>query len=270
MNDLVSLLGIEAWKPLLAALALPPVPLLLLVLVGTRLVFSRRGLGWTLVLFATAGLWLTACTGSADLLARTPLLRPPPALSQARIAQLRAEARAHPSAIVALGGGRVGLAPETGSADLKPRSLERLRYALWLQRETALPVAFSGGTGWADPAGPSEAEIAARVAARDFGAKIKWTETESRDTRENARRSVALLEPEGVRRIVLVTHGWHMPRAKREFEAAAAGRIEIVAAPMALAPLSGGGVLAWLPSPEGFARVHEMLREALARLAASV
>ena len=269
MNDVISLLGIEAWKPVITALVLPPVPLLLLVLIGTRLVLSRRGLGWLLVLLATTALWLSACTGVAALLSRT-VFRPPPALSSAQIVQLRADAKARPgtTAIVVLGGGRDLLAPEYGSADLRPRSLERLRYGLWLQRETGVPVAFSGGVGWGAATGAAEADIAERIAAREFGLALKWAENDSRDTRENALRSVPLLERSGVRRVVLVTHGWHMQRAMSYFESAAAGRLEVVAAPVGMARLAHGRAIDWLTTPEGCAAVNVLLREALGRLAA--
>ena len=268
MNGLVSLLGIEAWKPVLAALLLPPVPLLLLVLIGTRLVLARRGLGWLLVLLATTGLWLGACSGIGALLGRT-LFKPPPALTSAQVAQLRADTKARQgvTAIVVLGGGRDMLAPEYGTADLRARSLERLRYGVWLARETGLPLAFSGGVGWGGSGGPAEADVAERIAAKEFGAPLKWVENESRDTRENALRSVALLERSGVRRIVLVTHGWHMRRAASWFEGAAAGRIEILPAPMGLARQSQGQILDWLPTPEGFTQVNLVLREGLALLA---
>ena len=122
--------------------------------------------------------------------------------------------------------------------------------------------------GWGAAAGPAEADIAERIAAREFGVPLKWVENESRDTRENAHRSVALLERSGIQRIVLVTHGWHMARALAEFQAAAAGKIEIVAAPIAMARLAHGRVIDWLPTPDGFANVHNLLREALGRLAA--
>lgn len=269
MNGLVSLLGIESWKPIATALVLPPVPLLVLVLAGTRLVLSRRGLGWLLVVLATAGLWLSACNGIADLLGRS-LGAPVPVLTSAQIVQLRSDAKARPgsTAIVVLGGGRDVLAPEYGTADLRPRSLERLRYGLWLQRETGLPVAFSGGVGWGGASGPAEADIAERVAAREFGAPLKWAENQSRDTQENALRSVALLKRSGITRIVLVTHGWHMRRALGHFEHAASGQIAIVPAPMAMARLANGRAIDWLPTPEGFANVHYLLREALGRLIA--
>ena len=44
---------------------------------------------------------------------------------------------------------------------------------------------------------------------------LRWTEDRSRDTRENAAATVALLRAAGVRQIVLVTHASHMPRAMR-------------------------------------------------------
>lgn len=267
MNNLFSLLGIDSWKPVLTALVLPPVPLLLLVLIGARLILPRRGLGWLLVLLGAAGIWLSACTGIGALLART-LLQPPPALTTPQISQLRSDVKARqPLAIVVLGSGRETLAPEYASASLSGNSLERLRYGLWLGRETGASVGFSGGIGWGGEVGPSEAEVAERIAAREFGVALKWIEDQSHDTRENAIFTVALLKRAGITRAVLVTNGWHMPRALHLFEAAAAGQITFVPAPMGMARLTLGPVLDWLPSAEGFTRVRQVLRESLGRLA---
>jgi uncharacterized SAM-binding protein YcdF (DUF218 family) len=41
----------------------------------------------------------------------------------------------------------------------------------------------------------------------------RWRESRSADTRENARFSADILRAEGLERIVLVTHAWHLPRA---------------------------------------------------------
>jgi len=267
LNDLFSLLDIEAWKPVLTALVLPPVPLLLVILIGARMILPRRGLGWLLVLIGTAGIWLSACSGVGTLLT-TLLLHPPPALSADAVAQLKADVKARqPLTIVVLGGGREPFAPEYGRSNLRPRSLERLRYGLWLARETGATLGFTGGAGWGDAAGPTEAEVAEHVAAKDFGLPLKWTERDSRDTRENAIRSVALLKQAGVTRAVLVTHAWHMPRAMRLFNEAAGGAIDFVAAPIGLAPITRGGAIDWLPSADGFDRVRLVLRERLAKLA---
>ena len=264
MNSLFVLLGFESWKPILTALLLPPVPLLLLLVFGARLMLPRRGWGWLVILVSIALLWLTACTGSARLLSQF-VLHPPGALSTARIKELKTQARA-PIAIVVLGGGMEPFAPEYGVSNLQHASLERLRYGIWLSRQTGLPLAFSGGVGWAQPDAKPEARIAAQIAATEFGLPLKWVEDNSRDTRENAARSVALLKPAGIKHIVLVTHGWHMPRAARAFETAAGGEMRIEAAPMGLAQGNELPALAWIPSSAGMTEVRQTLRELLGRL----
>jgi uncharacterized SAM-binding protein YcdF (DUF218 family) len=266
MNEIFLSLGIEAWKPALTSLLLPPVPLLLLVLVGARLMFRRRLLAWFVILIAVLTLWLSFTTAAGSLL-RKGLLHPPPALREADIAEFK---RAPRTAIVVLGGGRYLLSPEYGVSNLHAFSLERLRYGVWLSRETGLPLAFSGGVGHGAAPGISEAEIAARIAEREFGRPLKWTETESRDTRENALKTVALLKAQGIQQIVLVTHDFHMPRALRNFERAAEGsNIKVVPAPMGL-PASGHlSVANWLPSTTGVEETRNVLREWLGMVAGS-
>lgn len=264
MNEIFLGLGIESWKPALTALVMPPVPFLVLVLAGARLMFRRRLLAWFLVLLGVLGLWFAATPAVSGLLLRG-LLHPPRALGETEIAELK---RAPRTSIAVLGGGRRLLAPEYGISTLRPASIERLRYGLWLARETALPVGFSGGVGFGSATGPSEAEIAARIAEREFGRQLRWTETESRDTHENAVRTVALLAPMGIEQIVLVTHNYHMARALRNFERAAEGRkIKIIPAPM---DLPTGGRLEpgdWLPSLNGYDTTWLVLHEWLGRLA---
>lgn len=264
MNDIVFALGIESWKPMLAALLLPPVPFLVLILVGARLMFRRRLLAWLLVLIGTLGIYL-ASTPAVALGLTNWLLQPPRALSPSEISDLK---RAPKTAIVVLGGGRRQLAPEYGVSSLLPRGIERLRYGLWLSRETGLPVAFSGGVGHNSVPGPSEAEIAARIAEREFGRPLRWTESDSRDTRENALKTVALLQPQGIEQIVVVTESYHMRRSLRNFERAVEGRpIRIIAAPMGLP--SGGPMRAsdWLPSNASIEQTRLTLHEWIGLLA---
>jgi uncharacterized SAM-binding protein YcdF (DUF218 family) len=266
VNDLVLALGLEGWKPLLTALLFPPVPFVLLALVAARLLPARRVLGWLLLWLALGGVWLGATGAVASLLTRA-LLDPPPALTEARIAELK---RAPRTAIVVLGGGRRSPAPEYGVATLKTPGLERLRYGLWLSRRTGLPVAFSGGLAPGSEPGPTEAEIAAHIAEQEFDRPLRWTENRSRDTRENAIRTVALLAPQGIERIVLVTHAYHLRRALRNFDravAAAGVDLRVVAAPAeALGPLELT-LLDWVPSAAGFERVRLTLHESLGLLA---
>ncbi len=277
MHSLISLLGIEMWKPVLTALLLPPVPLLLAVLVGARLMLSRRGWGWLVVVLSVAGLWLSACTGFARVLEPLLLTASPP-LRADRIAALRIEAppatgastghrrgghAGHSKvAILVLGGGVEPYAPEYGMSNLSSYSLESLRYGLWLGRETGWPVGFSGGTGWASRGDAAEADVAARIAAQEYGRPLRWVEAESRDTRENAARSLPLLQASGVRHVLLVTRGWHMQRAKALFDEAAVGTgLHIEAAPMGLADKVDAPLLSWLPTSAGFERVRLVLRE---------
>ncbi len=264
MNGLLTFLGIEAWKPVLSALVLPPVPFLLLILVGARLILPRRGLGWLVILLGVAGLWLSSTTAVGEWLTKVAL-KAPMALTADQLTELKAGRNTAPNtAIVILGGGSESIAPEYGISNLSPRSLERLRYGLWLGRTTGLPVAFSGGLGWGRKDGTSEAQTASRIATQEFGQPLKWVEEQSRDTRENALRTVPLLKQAGITHVVLVTHGWHMPRAQQLFQQAAGPGIRIQPAPMGLARGTDRVALQWLPSPEGYASVSMALREMVA------
>ena len=266
MNSIVSALGITAWKPVLTALLLPPVPLLFAIVIGAWMMRPRPGAsarrGMWLVMAGVLGLWLSACLGLASAL-QAQLLEASPALSATRLAELKSQAPGKPGiAVVVLGGGAEPYAPEYDSGSLSRDSLERLRYGLWLGRQSGWPVAFSGGLGWAARAGEPEADVAARIAREDFQQPLRWVENTSRDTRENAALSVALLKNAGVTRIVLVTHGWHMQRARALFEgAAAASGLRIEPAPMGLAESSQLPVLDWLPSSDGFRQTRLVLRE---------
>ena len=260
------MLGIESWKPVVAALLLPPVPFLLLTLIGARLLLPRRGLGWLLILLSVVLLWLSACTGAARGLGQL-FLQPPAAMSFDRVRELRAEAQAKKTlAIVVLGAGVEPFAPEYGVSSLQYPSLERLRYGLWLARETGAPLAFSGGVGWGQPDAAPEAKVAAKIAAEEFNRPIKWLEEDSRDTRENAARTLAMLKPAGIDHIVLVTHGYHMPRALAAFTEAAGPGIKVEPAPMGLARRLESPALEWLPSSRGFSQMRQLLRELLGRV----
>jgi uncharacterized SAM-binding protein YcdF (DUF218 family) len=273
MNELLLMFGIESWKPILAALVLPPLPVLLLVLLGARLMPWRRGVGWLVLILAVALLWLSACIGAAEWLNRSTRAATG-MLTEARLAELRKQMAAAPAnkptmAVVVLGGGRDALALEYGVASLREDSLLRLRYGLHVSRVTGIPVLYSGGVGHADVEATAEADIAADIAAREYGRPLRWIENRSRDTRENARFSILQLRDVGVSQVILVTNGWHMKRALRAFkqEAQAQGyAVELTAAPMGLGARSEKAVLRWMPSGEGLKLMRQVLREQLALL----
>ena len=266
--------GLGSLKPVIAALLLPPVPFLALALAGAGLVRRRPRAAQVVLVLACVGVWLTCCVGAARWVEETWLALPP-SLDAAARAQLKARATAGESlAIVVLGGGLNPSAQEYGGPDLATSSLQRLRYGVWLGRETGVPVAASGGVGWVvdDRAVQPEASRMAEVAQREYGAPLRWVESASRDTHENAVYTLALLRPAGIREVVLVTHGTHMPRALREFQAAAAAEsssapVRITPAPMGQAWPAESALLRWLPSSEGALRMRAALHEVLARLA---
>jgi uncharacterized SAM-binding protein YcdF (DUF218 family) len=266
VNDLFLMLGIESWKPVLSSLLLPPVPWLVLVLIGARLLLRHRGWGWLLVLTACVGIWLSACSAVGEWLQATTLSVPAP-LSAEQVAALRRDMAARKAvAVVVLGGGRESHAPEYGIASLSPPSLERLRYGIWLGRQTGAPLMFSGGLGHASQPGAAEAEVAAEIATREFGRSLRWVEGRSRDTRENAQYAASLLSEHKIEQLVLVTHGWHMPRTLRAFNEVAqrtGASWTVVPAPMGLAQRIERPTLRWVPSTEGFMLVRAVVREKL-------
>lgn len=249
-------------KPVLSSLLMPLVFLPLLGLLGLLLIANRLRAGWLLSVLASGALWLLSCQGTAVWLARTALPQyPPVTASQLRATQVQA--------IVVLGGGTHLEAPEYGTAQPGPFTAARLRYGIWLSRQSGLPVAFSGGNGWAAGSNikNSEAEVAARVALEDYRFTLRWVENQSRDTAENAQMLAPLLKRDGVQRIVLVTDALHMPRAVTEFERTG---LAVTPGPTGYFLPTKSGVLQWLPSTDGLSGstrlIHKVLGLATAKL----
>ena len=111
-------------------------------------------------------------------------------------------------------GGGVRTAPEFGGETLGRLTLERVRYGARVARQTTLPVLVSGGVVYG---GTAEAVLMKRALEEELNVAVRWTEERSRDTRSNAAESAAILRPAGVQRVLLVAHGFDMPRATAEF-----------------------------------------------------
>lgn len=263
MNELFSVWSLQAWKPVLTALILPPTPWLLMVLWGAHRLARGRRHGGLLVLAGVAAMWWGSTFVVAQAITRAAGLDPAPLPpSWSAPGGVAVQASAPKTAIVVLGGGRDQHAPAYGGADLSPESSDRLRYGIWLARRTGWPLGFAGGTGWAASPGAAEAAIAARMATESFGVRLRWLDSRSRDTRENAREMLELLRPDGIEQVLLVTHAWHMPRALRAFEQAA-GSVRIVPAPMGQLDQGPLTLEDWLPSANGQTRLRRALRETL-------
>lgn len=249
-------------------LILPPASLFLVIAVGLALWPRRPRLGRGI---AGAGLALLAflSTPAGARLFVAPL---------ERIAvPLQVPERARADAIVVLAAGRLAKAPEYGGRDIPDYyALARVRYAAHLQRATGLPILVSGGNGAsgvdpdADDRAYTKADAMADALRGDFGVPVKWIETHSRDTGENARDSAALLRPAGVRRVLLVTDAMHMPRARAAFVRAG---LDVVDAPTMFFSFEPASIHAWIPSAEGMRRswyaIYELLGIAWYRVRAA-
>ena len=246
-------------KPLLSTLVLPPAGPLLLAAAGLWLISRRKTAGAVLAAGALLLTWLLSCHAVAIVLAQTLL----PQYAPLNAATLKGGSV---KAIVVLGGGVLPQAPEYGQAQLNGTSAARLRYGLWLARASGLPAGFAGGVGWAAAGMATDTEgAAARRAAQEAGAPLRWVDEASRDTAENGRLMAALLQRDGVRHVALVTDAWHMPRSVQAFERAG---LQVTPAPTGFALPLERPLLEWLPSTHGLRLSRTVLREWLGLLVA--
>jgi uncharacterized SAM-binding protein YcdF (DUF218 family) len=188
---------------LLKTLILPPANLIFLALLALWLRPRKaRGRGFVLSACLVA-LYIcsTPMFSSLALSSLQPMPSDPVALGDAQ-------------AIVLLGGGTAGHAPEYGRDSVNHLTLARTRYAATLQRATGKPLLVSGGSGGKTI---SEAAQMRAVLTEELGVPVQWLEDRSTDTYTNALESAKILLPQGVTRIYLVTHAWHMPRALLAF-----------------------------------------------------
>jgi uncharacterized SAM-binding protein YcdF (DUF218 family) len=187
---------------------LPPGSLILLLLLAAAVTRVHRRLARALTVASGVLLYLSSIPVIAAALIGA--LQVYPALTLAEVAAFRGEA------IVVLAAGRRSTAPEFGGSTVDSLTLERIRYGARLQRELTLPLYVAGGDPTED--GVSLAELMRVALETDFGVPVAGLETRSDNTAENAAYLAPLLREHGIRRILLVTHSWHMRRAKRAFD----------------------------------------------------
>jgi uncharacterized SAM-binding protein YcdF (DUF218 family) len=192
----------------LVATALLP-PLVLVILLAAALIFHRRRprVAMSLILISTAALYALSTPWVGGLLLKSLEISGPVNSTDLLAAD----------AIVVLGSGRRIDAAEYGGDTLNDRSLARLRYAVFLHRRSGLPILVTGGK----PGGGTLAEgrIMQHILNDEYGSAPRWVEDAALTTWDNARLSAPPLKQAGVRRIVLVTHAWHLRRAAPLFEA---------------------------------------------------
>ena len=193
-------------KSVISNFVLPPAIFILLGLAGLWLLNRKPKWGESLIALSLSLLFALStpfvANGLMSLLERhIQVLQP----GLARAAQ----------AIVVLGGGVYRDAPEYAADTVNGITLERLQYAAYLQRQTSLPILVSGGS---PEGGTPEAKMMKQTLEQDFKVPVRWTEERSLDTAQNARFSALILKAQGISKVLLVSHAWHLPRARIEFE----------------------------------------------------
>ncbi len=222
----------------IAAFLLPPLSLFCLFALGIFLYRRRPELARILIVTVFCLLWISST----------------PYFAQGALHFLEGQTAplniGHPDsplpaadAIVILGGGTYFQAPEYSGLDtISEATLVRLRYGAKLQRKTGKPILVTGGKPLGNRV--SEAQQMRVSLEQDFGVPVRWTENASDNTFENAQNSFRILHQAGVRRIYLVTHAWHMPRAANAFRRAG---FEVIEAPTAFTTRYRTDLLTFLP-----------------------
>src|SRR5687768_10142763 len=233
---------------LISAFLLPPLNLILLGAIGTLLLKSRPGFGKRLLVATLVLLYLLSTPLAADSLLQE--LETPPERNLL-----------YAQAIVVLGGGTYYNAPEYGNHTVGRFTLERIRYAAQLHRITGKPILATGGAPLGS--GSSEAAQMRAVLEKEFQVPVKWIEGAAGNTHENAYNSFAILKRDGIRRIALVTHAWHMPRAEREFEQAG---FEVMPAATAYTTRYKTDIFAFMPTASALQRSSLFFHEVIGML----
>ena len=218
-----------AIRNFIAELLMPPGIWILISLGALFFLRHRQLLQRTLLVFALMMIWVTSTpafaawfTHQMDSFLHWPKPVQISGLPHHQQSSNQVQTQAKVQAIIILGGGRrLGAKEfaEYSNQDLSKEALERVRMAAKLARQTGLPILTSGGQPDAtDVNGHSEAEVMSRVLKNEYALDVKWLESQSHTTQENARYSFEMLKKEQVHRVYLVTHFWHMPRAQKIFE----------------------------------------------------
>lgn len=231
---------------------LPPGILLVLLLIGW--LFARKAFGRLLLLVGILLFYGLSTPVGLDWLAGK--LETVPAKTLDELKRARAD-----GILVFLAGTRRHNPEFEGRDTLSPLSLERIDYALAVHRATGLPILLSGGR--MNSGGTPLAGLAADWLKDRGGVSPAAADIASRDTWENAQNSRELLEQRNLQRVILVTHAFHMPRAR--LSARAAG-LDVVPAPFGFSHTperyrQPGEIKDWLPQPGVMGRSYLILHE---------
>jgi uncharacterized SAM-binding protein YcdF (DUF218 family) len=193
-----------------ALLMLPPGGNLVGLVLGLLIARRWRRSGLTIAAISVVMLLLLSMRPVSTVLMQS-LERYPPRTPE----QL---ASAGAQAIVVMGGGRSPQSPEYGGDTVSSSSLARVRFASRVAKATGLPVAVTGGSVFGEAV--SEAQLMAEAMEVDFGVSVRWREERARNSAENALYTFDMLTKVGIKRVIVVTHAYHLFRTVKMFEQA--------------------------------------------------
>jgi uncharacterized SAM-binding protein YcdF (DUF218 family) len=256
---------IWAFRNLAAELLMPPSIWILLIALSTICFNQYKKFQKWLIILATIMIWITSTNYFAVQLTNMAgqFMHWPKPLDLSTINKQEKKAQA----IVILGGGRRKGAkevPEYQSQDVSATTMERLRLGARLAKATRLPILVTGGAP--DRVGSKdipEAQLMAQVLEHELMVPVKWLETESATTEENAQFSAKILKKEKIQTIYLVTHFWHEPRAKAFFDKEG---LELIEASAGFYQKEQFNPLDYYPSNEGFQRTRWVWHELMGKL----
>jgi uncharacterized SAM-binding protein YcdF (DUF218 family) len=224
---------------------------ILLGVVAALLVWKgKRRSGFAAVVAGVVLLWVCA-TPVFSHLVRGSLERefPPMSVDETPVAD----------AIVILGGAVHMVDSAKEVMDLSD-SFDRLLHALRLFKARKAPMLIA--SGGSRPGTASEAEVMATLLS-ELGVPRDaiLLEPSSRNTYQNAVNTRAILEGQGIDKVLLVTSAFHMRRAVAAFQAL---DVEVVPAPTDYEVVGEEyGILNWLPGAEALFRTTYSVKEYL-------
>ncbi len=200
---------------------LPPGINFFLIALGFLFWFYSKWVGRVLMMVGVVSLWLFSLPIVAYYLIDI-LQNQYPILSENDFHHPSREA-----VILVLGGGDRIQAEYGNKLTISDATLQRLNYAVFLQKKMHLPLILSGGKPHESLA--SEAELMAAVLWDQFKIKPIGIENKSSNTEDESRYVKSLLKQDGFKTVYLVTNAWHMPRSVEIFQCAG---MQVVPAPM--------------------------------------
>jgi uncharacterized SAM-binding protein YcdF (DUF218 family) len=233
-------------KELLEVLALPPANLPLLAVAG---LIVRR---W----YPRLGEWLTAASCALLIVLSMPFVGETLLVSLEHGLPSDAAAGGKPGAIVILTGDIERFGGDESGFGPGRLTLDRERAGSILFRRVQLPVLVTGGVlqGGDPPIGV----VTAQSLRDDFQIPVRWIESRSRDTWENAEYSAPILRANGISTVYLVTHAWHMRRALLAFHHFG---IQVIPAPVQIDRYPSLFLVDLLPQVRGWMITYYALHE---------